>query len=54
MIARDYATISQVMNDSSQKASDSNVATTMPRIGSLGARSASRVGAISGKDETSE
>jgi len=49
-----YATISQVMNDSSQKASDSKVAITMPRIGSLGVDPASRGVAISLKDEMSE
>jgi hypothetical protein len=54
MTLRDYATISHVMNDSIQKASDSSVATTMPRIGSLGASSASRVDEMSGKDEMSE
>ncbi|WP_375272491.1 hypothetical protein [Sphingomonas sp.] len=54
MTARRYATSSQVMNDTSQKASDSNVATTMPRIGSLGAASDGVVDGVSGKDKTSE
>jgi hypothetical protein len=54
MTARDYASSSQVMNDSNQKASDSSVATMMPRIGSLGVRSASRADDMSEKDEMSE
>ena len=54
MTAQDYASNSHVMNDSSQKASDSKVATTMPRIGSLGATSASRIDAMSVKDGMSE
>ena len=53
MSARLYASNSQVTNDSSQKASESNVATTMPRIGSLGASSASRTDGMSVKDRMS-
>ena len=56
MTARVYASSSQVMNDSSQNASDSSVATTMPRIGSLGVSSVSRTDDddMSEKDEMSE